>query len=423
MSPFRKLFGSVVTYASANVINSAIPFFLLPVLTRVLSPGEYGIVAMLTTVMSVLSAFTGLSLHGAVSVRYFDQDTNHPRFLGTCLAVLSGSTFLTLLAVFCVAVPLSRWVNLPVEWLLLAVLASAAQAIMQIRLVVWQVKNQVLRYGVFQIAQTLFNLSLSLGLVLVLGMGWQGRGVGLVSAVFLFGLLALYSLQREGGIDWRFDIDYAKAALRFGGPLIPHAIGGMMIAMSDRFIITSVLGLTATGSYAVGAQMGMVVGVLVDAFVKAFGPHLLSELQGKDSASGIRIVRQCWAAFIFFMILAVSYVNFLPYVYPWVVGREYEDSLRAAQLIGFGNAFMGMYYVVVGFIFFAEKTAYLAKLTFCVGVLNVLLTLFLVNRLGVVGAAWSYVFVQMMFFLGAWCIAQKILPLPWFSAIFQNKDS
>ncbi|KPA96679.1 lipopolysaccharide biosynthesis protein [Pseudomonas asplenii] len=422
MSPFRKLFGSVVSYASANVINSAIPFFLLPVLTRVLSPGEYGIVAMLTTVMSVLSAFTGLSLHGAVSVRYFDRETNHPRFLGTSLAVLSGSTLLTLLVVFFVSSPLSRWVNLPVEWLLVAVLASAAQTIMQIRLVVWQVKNQVLRYGIFQISQTLFNLSLSLGLVLVLGMGWEGRGLGLVSAVFLFGLLALYSLQRAGGIDWRFDIEYAKAALRFGGPLIPHAIGGMMIAMSDRFIITSVLGVTATGSYAVGAQMGMVVGILVDAIVKAFGPHLLSELQGRDRDSGIRIVRQCWVSFLFFLILAISYVSLLPYVYPWIVGREYGDSLKAAQLIGFGNAFMGMYYVVVGFVFFAERTAYLAKLTFCIGVFNVILTVFLVNRLGVIGAAWSYVLVQMAFFFGAWYIAQKILPLPWFSALLENKS-
>ncbi|WP_416740244.1 lipopolysaccharide biosynthesis protein [Pseudomonas sp. NFX71] len=421
MSSFGKLFGSVATYASANILNSAIPFFLLPVLTRVLSPAEYGVVAMFTTVMSVLSAFTGLSLHGAVSVRYFDRETDHPRFVGTCLAVLSASTFIVLLIVWSIAEPLSRWTSLPQGWLLIAVLAAAAQTIIQIRLVVWQVKNQVVRYGSFQVIQTLVNLSLSLGLILLLGMGWEGRGLGIVGAIFLFGGAALYSLQRGCFVSWSFNPDYARAALRFGVPLIPHTVGAMMIAMSDRFIVTSALGVAATGSYAVGAQMGMVVGVLADAFVKAFAPHLYGELRKKDELAGVRIVRQCAVMFLVFLVLAICYVSVLPYVYPWIVGDEYKDSLRVAQLIGFGNAFMGMYYVVAGFIFFSEKTGYLARLTLFVGLVNVVLTYFLVDRLGVVGAAWSYVFVQLVFFLGAWCMAQRILPLPWLLVLSLRK--
>jgi O-antigen/teichoic acid export membrane protein len=422
MSSLRKLFGSVATYASANILNSAIPFFLLPVLTRVLSPAEYGIVAMFTTVMSVLSAFTGLSLHGAVSVRYFDDEINHPRFVGTCLAVLSASTFIVLMVVWSIAEPLSGWVSLPEGWLAIAVLASGVQTIIQIRLVVWQVKDQVLRYGSFQVVQTLVNLSLSLGLILLLGMGWEGRGFGIVGAIFLFGMLALYSLQRGGGISWKIDLDYAKASLRFGVPLIPHTIGGMMIAMSDRFIVTSALGVSATGSYAVGAQVGMVVGVLADAFVKAFGPHLYGELKKKDDLAGVRIVRQCAVVFLVFLVMAIVYVSVLPYVYPWIVGDEYKDSLIVAQLIGFGNAFMGMYYVVAGFIFFSEKTGYLSRLTLSVGLINIFLTYFLVGKIGGVGAAWSYVFVQLIFFVGAWSMAQKILPLPWLSVFSLRKD-
>lgn len=416
MSSVRKLFGSVMTYASANVINSAIPFFLLPVLTRVLSSSEYGLVAMFTTFMSVLAAFTGLSIPGAVSVRYFDTETDHPRFVGASLAVLAVGTFLTLFFVWLMATPLSGMLHLPEGWLLIAVLASGIQAVIQIRLVVWQVQNQVFKYGFFQVVQTLVNMSLSLGLIFALGMGWEGRGFGVISAIFLFGIFALCSLHCGGLIRWKFDIQYAKAVLRFGVPLIPHSIGGMMLAMSDRFIVTSVLGVSATGSYAVGAQMGMVVGVLADAFVKAFGPHLLRELKKNDELADVRIVRQCMVVFLLFLALAIVYVSVLPYVYFWIVGGEYLGSLGIAQLIGFGNAFVGMYYVVAGFIFFSEKTGYLARLTFSVGFINVCMTIFLVKWLGVVGAAWGYVIAQLMFFVGAWYIAQKLHPLPWFSS-------
>tara|TARA_Y100001951_G_C11297967_1_gene277240 strand:+ start:5140 stop:6420 length:1281 start_codon:yes stop_codon:yes gene_type:complete len=415
MTALKRLVNSTATYALANVINSAIPFLLLPVLTRVLAPVEYGVVTMFTTVVSVLTAFTGLSIHGAVSVRHFDVETDHPRFVGTCLGLLAVSTSLVLLIVWLMAGALSRWVEIPEGWLLIAVLASAAQAIVQVRLVIWQVRSEVWRYGLFQILQTALNLGLSLGLILLLGLGWEGRVLGICVAVFLFAGLALHGLQCRALVRWCVDLDYIRAALRFGVPLIPHAVGAMMIAMSDRFIITHLLGIGVTGTYAVGVQMGMVVGLLADAFVKAFGPHLFSELKSQDSFSDFRIVRQCSVVFLGFMVLALSYVALLPYFYPLIVGERYSASLPVAQLVGFGNAFMGMYYVIAGFLFFFERTMLLAKLTLVVGLISIVLAYLLVEKIGVIGAAWAYVLVQLLFFLGAWRLAQSVFPLPWLS--------
>ncbi|WP_460155205.1 lipopolysaccharide biosynthesis protein [Pseudomonas sp. S2_B12] len=174
MTALKRLLNSTATYALANVINSAIPFFLLPVLTRVLAPSEYGVVTMFTTVVGALSAFTGLSIHGAVSVRHFDSGTDHPRFVGACLGVLAVSTSLVLLVVWLMAGPLARSTEIPENWLLVAVLVSAAQSIVQVRLVIWQVRNEVMRYGLFQILQTFLNLSLSLGLIFF--SVWVGKG-------------------------------------------------------------------------------------------------------------------------------------------------------------------------------------------------------------------------------------------------------
>ncbi|MGY2196670.1 lipopolysaccharide biosynthesis protein [Pseudomonas gingeri] len=417
MTALKQLLNSAATYALANVINSAIPFFLLPVLTRVLAPTEYGVVAMFTTVVGVLSAFTGLSIHGSVSVRHFDSNTDHPRFVGACLGVLAVSTSLVLLVVWWMAGSLAHSTGVPEGWLLVAVLVSAAQVIVQVRLVIWQVRNEVMRYGLFQILQTALNLSLSLGLIFLLGLGWEGRALGITVVGFLFAGLALYGMQRQRLVRWSLERDYVRAVLRFGVPLIPHAVGAMMIAMSDRFIISHLLGIGVTGAYAVGVQMGMVVGLLADAFVKAFGPYLFSELKVRDSSSGPRMVRQCTLVFAGFLVLALGYVGVLPYLYPFIVGEQYSASLPIAQLIGFGNAFMGMYYVVAGFLFFFERTVPLAKLTLAVGLLNVALTYSLVTWVGVIGAAWAYVLVQFMFFLGAWYLAQKVFPLPWRSLL------
>ncbi|MDZ4017825.1 hypothetical protein PssiTeo3_11420 [Pseudomonas sichuanensis] len=378
---------------------------------------------MFTTLVSVLCAFTGLSVHGAVSVRYFDGATDHPRFVGACLALLAVSTAVVLFFVWLMAGPIAASTEIPEGWLLVAVLVSAAQAIIQVRLVIWQVRNEAVRYGVFQILQTTLNLSLSLVLILLLGMGWEGRVYGVAVVVSVFAGMALIGLQHRRLVRWSLELEYFRAALRFGVPLIPHAVGALLIAMSDRFIITHLLGIGVTGAYAVGVQMGMVIGLLADAFVKAFGPHLFRELKNRDASSDLRVVWQCAVVFVGFLVLALGYVVCLPYVYPFIVGEQYEGSLQIAQLIGFGNAFMGMYYVVAGFLFFFERTLLLAKLTLAVGATGGLLTYALVARYGVIGAAWAYVMVQLVFFLGAWWLAQKVYPLPWRALLKKREDT
>jgi len=413
MTALKRLVNSTATYALANVINSAIPFLLLPVLTRVLAPAEYGMVAMFTTVITVFSAFTGLSLHGAVSVRYFNAETKHPRFVGTCLAVLSCSTALVLGVVWVFGGFLSDLVGLPRAWLLLAVVGSSFQALINIRLVMWQVKGVATRYGVFQILQTLFNLGVSLWLVVCIEMSWEGRGVGILVALFVFGILAVFSLFWGGLASRCVDGEYAWASLRFGVPLIPHSIGGMMTAISDRFILAALIGIGATGSYVVGAQVGMVVGLLADAFNKAFGPYLLRELQKLGGKADLALARQCIMVFFGFLLLSCMFVFCAPIIYKIFIGLEYYESLMVAQLIGFGNSFLGMYYVISGFIFYSERTGLLSKLTLICGLLNLGMTYLFVLVFCAVGAAIGYCIIQAVFFFGALRLCQMVCPIPW----------
>ncbi len=418
MTALKRLVNSTATYALANVINSAIPFLLLPVLTRVLAPAEYGLVAMFTTIITVFSAFTGLSLHGAVSVRYFSAKTDHPRFVGSCLVVLSCSTTIVLTVVWVLSEFLSDLVGLPETWLLLAVLGAGFQALINIRLVMWQIKGVAIRYGFFQILQTLFNLGFSLWLVIFVGMGWEGRGWGVLFALFIFGALSLFSLFWSGLASRHINREYIRASLKFGIPLIPHSLGGMMTAISDRFILVAVIGLAATGSYVVGAQVGMVVALLADAFNKAFSPYLLKELQRLGGKADLALARQCILIFSGFLLLSSVFFFFVPLIYKLFIGREYYESLIVAQLIGVGNAFLGMYYVISGFIFYSEKTVLLSKLTFFCGVLNLGVTYLMVLALGAVGAAIGYCFIQVVFFYGALRLCQSVCPVPWGKAFF-----
>jgi len=72
-------------YTLFGFVNLAIPLILLPILTRKLTPDEYGIVAMFQLTVSVIYPFIGLNLEGSIARKYYDQDeTDFPSYIGTC---------------------------------------------------------------------------------------------------------------------------------------------------------------------------------------------------------------------------------------------------------------------------------------------------------------------------------------------------
>lgn len=172
----KLLFGNAAIYLGANILNAAIPFLLLPVLTRVLTPADYGVVAMFGIVLSVLGAFTGLSVHGAIGVRYFQMQKNGlAEYVGACVGILVLSTSLILILMALFGTWISKITGVPQDWLLVAVLLSGLQFLGNIRLSLWQVGGNATLYGFFQITQSLLNAGFSLFLVLLVGLAWQGR--------------------------------------------------------------------------------------------------------------------------------------------------------------------------------------------------------------------------------------------------------
>jgi O-antigen/teichoic acid export membrane protein len=415
----KKLLGSAGIYLGANVLNAGVPFLLLPILTRVLAPADYGAIAMFGIVLSIMGAFTGLSVHGAISVRYFQMEKEQlAQYIGACATILVASTALMFLVVVLFGGQLVGLTGLPLDWLLVAIVLSGLQFIANIRLVLYQVTDQPVQYGVFQIGQTLFNAVLSLVLILLAGLGWQGRLVGQGAAIALFGVAALYLMHRGGFIRRPRQLKaLAQDALRFGLPLVPHTLGALLIVAVDRIVINKMLGLASAGIYMVALQLGQVVGLLTDSFNKAYAPWLMKRLADKDSVPRLAIVRGTYAYFVGIVLVAVAIGVLAPWFLPFLVGALFAQAADFVIYTTLGFAFTGCYYMVTNYIFFASKTSILAVVTAIAGLLNIPLTIALVKVNGVAGAAQAFMFTQLLSFAGTWWLAHRTHPMPWLRAI------
>lgn len=419
-----KVASNAMIYLGASLTNSAIPFILLPVLTRTLTPAEYGIIAMFGVLVSIFSIFTGLSIHGSISVRYFQMSKRElSEYVGSCIGVLVTSTTIVIIAVMLMDSWLVRIIGIPIQWIFVAVIMAGVQFIMNIRLSLWQVMGKAYHYGGFQISRSLADAGLSLILVLIIGMAWQGRVVGQLVSILGFGVIAFFWLLRDGYIlkskSWK---RYAIDALKFGVPLIPHTIGGLLIIATDRIIITNMLGAEQTGIYMVALQISSMIGVLTASFNKAYAPWLMAKLVDSKDYQKRLIVKGTYLYFILIPIIALIFSSIAQWGLPYLVGSKYTAAEDLIFYSSLGFSFSGMYFMVVNYIFIKNKTIILAVITFVMGVVNIPLTFMLVGFYGIKGASIAFLIIHILTFLSVWIYSYKIYPMPWFKAVKNGVD-
>jgi O-antigen/teichoic acid export membrane protein len=412
------LSGSAI-YLASNVCNAAIPFLLLPVLTRYLDATQYGQVTMFQTLVGALTAFVGLNVVGAANRKVFDHDLAREDlalFIGTCLQILLASTVVAMLVLVVFRQSLAAWLGIDVAWVVAAVLVSAATFMVNLRLGQWQVAGEPRKYGALQVGQTLANMGLSLLFVVVFLLGATGRIGAQVLVVPAFALLALALLHRDRLLAFAWRPADLREALGFGVPLVPHIAGLFVLTAADRLVINRELGLAPAGIYMVAVQITMSMAIVFDAINRAYVPWLFERLRRDDAEEKRRIVR--WTYVGFAAALAMAGIAFLigPPITALLAGEEFRPAGALVGWLALGQAFAGMYLMVTNYIFYSKRTGLLSLASLASGGLNVLLLLVLVPRHGLPGAAWAFAIAMAARFLLTWAVAQKRHPMPWFNA-------
>src|SRR5688572_11776955 len=86
------LISSSGVYVFTNVLSLSLPFFLLPVMTRFLSPEDFGKVAMFTVAVNLTVPLVGFRADSAIGRQYFERDTiDFANYITNCFYILLAS--------------------------------------------------------------------------------------------------------------------------------------------------------------------------------------------------------------------------------------------------------------------------------------------------------------------------------------------
>ncbi|TWC21839.1 O-antigen/teichoic acid export membrane protein [Pseudomonas sp. SJZ085] len=370
---------------------------------------------MFGIMVNLFGAVTGLSVHGAIGVRFFELEKPAlARLVGACIGILFVSTIVIFFLVAVFGDLLVESTSLPYRWLLIAVSISGMQFLVNIKLTLWQMSRTAKRYGIFQVSQGLINAMVSLVFVFGFLMGWEGRALGQVIATSVFGLLALLLLLLNKELSYpKIGEGQVVGALKFGVPLVPHVIGGLVMVVADRFIIANMLDIQSVGIYTLALQIGMIMGLIADAFIKVYGPWLYTRLKENSDAARLEVVGITYLIWLAFAALAVLAIGFCELFFSAVVGKNFIAAKEIVIWFFLGQSFKGMYLSIAGLFFFSSRTSSVSIVTVCTGVFSVVVTVFFVKLYGLQGAAIAYALSEGVLFLLAWMLSRRIYSMPW----------
>lgn len=409
-----KFFHSVGIYALSNAFVPFLTLLTLPIFTHYLSPFDFGMMSMFGVLLGILNSFTGLSIHGAIARQYVERDKiNISIYITGCFLILVISSGAVAIITFLSRDLITRFTEFPARWLWVVVVVAICYFLQQTTKIILQMQHQALYYATYEAGLAATLISVSMWLVVGHGMDWTGRLYGQLITHTCFAILGIYILFRKKMLAAEIKSSYMKNALLFGIPLIPHVFGMWLIQMTDRILITNILGLELTGIYSLGVRLGMVILFLQDAFMRAWTPVFYEMLKENNEETNHKVVKYTYLFNVSILVIAFAFGLAAPWLVTHFLDERFHSAGQFIIWISLGYAFNGMYKLAAGYIFYKEKTHILAGITFFTATVNVLSSYLLIKRYGCVGAAQGTMLAFLASFLLTWFIAARMYKMPW----------
>lgn len=387
--------------------------------TRLLSPAEYGVYALVLSGAMAGYAIVLQWLTFAL-VRFLPAYQGREEVVLSHAVAAYGSIALLVLAGGAVLVP---WVVPAAETrtvVLLGIVIFVTLSFAELNLVTFQMKGLAYQYVRFAFLRV--SVAAVVGVTLAyLGWGSTGALVGLVAGHLCIAMPNLYrvwgSIRRS---LLRRSLFTELAA--YGLPFAVSGAVGAVINASDRYIIGILLGTDAAGLYAAPYDLAMrTLHMAMMVIATASGPFIFRAYESDGEAAARPFIgRQVELLLGLALPAAIAFALLAPAIARVFLGAAFQAPARelmpwiatATLLQGFQS-----FYLALSFSLTKRPLPQTGVLALG-ALLNVILNLLLIPRLGLVGAALATVASYVLIVVGSFLLGRSLLALPFPMASF-----
>lgn len=382
MNRYKKLFSDTVILGIGTFGSKLLVFLLMPLYTAYLSTSQYGTAELITSTANLLIPLACVGITNGIFRFAADREADKQAVFSSSVALLGLGT-----GVFLILSPLVSLIGFldGYTWLIVcyvvsanlhAVCAQYVRAIDRTRLFAWQgILNTALTIVFNVLFLVLFDMGVT-GYVLSVVIG------NLITTAFLAASARLWHVFRFKSIQKRMMGDL----LRFSAPLIPTTVCWLITDLSDRYMVTYFCGEAVNGVYSAAYKIPTIVNLISAVFMQAW--QFSAVAQSSDEETCKAFYSEVFRGFLsVIMIGAAGLILFSRFLSGLLLNSAYFEAWRFMPTLLVATALEA----IVSFlatVYMVRKKSMHSFVTAIIGsVLNVVLNLLLIPRMGALGAA------------------------------------
>jgi len=409
----------VVSYASAKFAERLVSFFLLPVLTKLITPAEYAIWSQSIIVAGVLMPVILLKFETSI-IKFFPIWNSQNKkqnsvilfmltliFILFCLVSITALVFDQALAHLIFGdYQMSLYIPLIIGLLLSELLFEFLISLLRISNRINKVSVYILMKGIWRIG------TVALVLIGIDGTFYFAFWSFILFQLFITLLFYVWEIKplslvkaglKKGRSNW------AKI-LKFSLPLVPFIILMAINNFVDRFFITHFLGLNSLAPYIAGFTLAGIVTFFHHTISFMLFPELSKKWAKKNKMSIINLMKKIITGYL---ALTIPYLVFIGVagvdVLLVLTTNDYFISPLTLFLISFNIAIFGLWQFAHYIVLLERGSSSAPKMMVIVTGTNILFNTLLVPKYGLLGAASAGFLSNTLLALITFTMSYKIL--------------
>lgn len=396
MNKKKQLAKNTIIIFFGRVCTQLISFFLLPLYTSYLATKEYGTVDLIQTYVTLLVPIITLELEMSIfrfliDSRKSEKETN--KLISNNFFILGIS--LSIFSILYIIV--SSIVTIPYRWLIFVdiIVCVLSGNFLQVA----RGFGKTLDYAISCILTGLTTVISNIILICFVHMQAEGMIISMALANFMCSLYLFIRLKLYSKINFKIvDFKQIKEMYKYSLPLIPNGISWWIVNVSDRSIISIVLGASVNGLYAISNKFPTIISSLTGVFNLSWSESAALHINSSDRDEFFSDITN--TVLRLFMALGVGMLACMPFVFPILIDVKYNDAYNYIPFLVLGTVF-NVAICLYSQVYLAKKLSKQVASTAIVGaIINILINVIFIKQIGLYAAAISTMisyFVMMIY--------------------------
>jgi O-antigen/teichoic acid export membrane protein len=387
----RHALGNAARYLSVSAVSMALPFVTLPIMTRWLTPADYGIVALAQVIASFFVGIAGLGLSAGLERAFFKYEHDSHALasvMHSALAVVALTSAVLAVVLGCVSGALAQGLYGEARWgpvLTFMALTSALGVIIAACLSYERNRGRARAFMRWSVAGLLLESGLSVTLVAVADFGVWGLVLGAFVGKVVVAPLMWTRLAHE--LRPRFDFGMVREMLSVGLPLLPRTFLGAADGGIDRMLVTWLASLGQVGLFGMANRIGYSVFSLMTSLEQVYMPEVYRAMFRDGEAAHGRLGAYLNPYFLASVMAPTLVAIFIEEILWVLVTPAFYGVAPIAAILSvyYGQMFFGK--IVGAQLIYAKKTWYSTPLAGIRVAIHLGAALALIAPFGALGAA------------------------------------